>query len=137
MASWWRPSQKEVRHTSDVRWHSWIQLDGPKELTAPLHDCCLVEQSTKLSGDFLRAIELDPNYANAHHWYGELLSVTGRHQEAILQAKRALEIEPLSLVMTRDGASLLFRAASDAAAAQCRKTLELNSEFAQRYIKWD
>ncbi len=48
--------------------------------------------------EFLRAIQLDPNYANAHHWYGELLSVTGRHQEAILQAKRALEIEPLSLI---------------------------------------
>ena len=81
--------------------------------------------------EFLRAIELDPNYANAHHWYGELLSVTGRHQGAILQAKRALEIEPLSLIMnTWMARRYYFARQVDAAAAQCRKTLELNSEFA-------
>src|SRR5260370_4153603 len=81
--------------------------------------------------EFLRAIELDPNYANAHHWYGEFLSVTGRHQEAILQAKRALEIEPLSLIMnTWMARRYYFARQVDAAAAQCRKTLELNGVFA-------
>ena len=81
--------------------------------------------------EFLRAIELDPNYANAHHWYGELLSVTGRHQEAILQAKRALEIEPLSLIMnTWMARRYYFGRQFDAASEQCRKTLELNGDFA-------
>ena len=81
--------------------------------------------------EFLRAIELDANYANAHHWYGELLSVTGRHQEAILQAKRALEIEPLSLIVnTWTARRYYFARQVDAAALQCRKALELNGEFA-------
>jgi len=81
--------------------------------------------------EFLRAIELESNYANAHHWYGELLSVTGRHQEAILQAKRALEIEPLSLIMnTWVARRYYFARQVDVASAQCRKTLELNGEFA-------
>ena len=81
--------------------------------------------------EFLRAIELDPNYANAHHWYAELLSVTGRHQEAILQAKRALEIEPVSLIVNTWAARRYYLARQvDAASAQCRKALELNSQFA-------
>jgi len=81
--------------------------------------------------EFLRAIQLDANYANAHHWYGELLSVTGRHQEAILQAKRALEIEPLSLIVNTWAARRYYFARQiDAASAQCRKALELNGEFA-------
>jgi eukaryotic-like serine/threonine-protein kinase len=81
--------------------------------------------------EFLRAIELDPNYANAHHWYGEFLSVTGRHQEAILQAKRALEIEPLSLIMnTWMARRYYFARQFGTASEQCRKTLELNGDFA-------
>ena len=81
--------------------------------------------------EFLRAIELDPNYANAHHWYGELLSVTGRHQEAISEAKRALEIEPVSLIVsTWAGRRYYLARQLDAASVQCQKALELNGEFA-------
>jgi eukaryotic-like serine/threonine-protein kinase len=81
--------------------------------------------------EFLRAIELDPNYANAHHWYGDLLGATGRHQEAISSEKRALEIEPVSLIMnTWLARRYYFGRQMDAASAQCRKALELNGNFA-------
>src|SRR5713101_6313304 len=33
--------------------------------------------------EFKRALQLSPRYANAHHWYGDYLSVVGRHEEAL------------------------------------------------------
>jgi class 3 adenylate cyclase/TolB-like protein/Tfp pilus assembly protein PilF len=45
---------------------------------------------------FLRALELDSEYAYAHYWYSALLSALGRHQEAIRQAREALSVDPLS-----------------------------------------
>jgi eukaryotic-like serine/threonine-protein kinase len=49
--------------------------------------------------DFKRAIELRPNYATAHHWYSILLRDRGRFDEAIAEARRALELDPLSPIM--------------------------------------
>jgi tetratricopeptide (TPR) repeat protein len=47
--------------------------------------------------EFHRAIELNPNYAQAHHWYGNLLlGPEGRHDEAIAELQRAQELDPLS-----------------------------------------
>ena len=45
-------------------------------------------------GDFKRAIELNPNYATAHHWYGWYLALMGRFEEAIAQVKKAQELDP-------------------------------------------
>ena len=44
-------------------------------------------------------IELNPNYANAHHWYGEYLSLVGRHHLAMREAERARELDPLSSII--------------------------------------
>ncbi len=50
--------------------------------------------------EFKRAIELNPAYSVAHHWYGSvLLCAQSRHDEALAEELRALEIEPLSLVI--------------------------------------
>jgi tetratricopeptide (TPR) repeat protein len=49
--------------------------------------------------EFRRAIELNPNYATAHHWYGETLASSGRFDEAIAESKRAQELEPHSLII--------------------------------------
>jgi tetratricopeptide (TPR) repeat protein len=47
--------------------------------------------------EFQRAIALNPNYATAHHWYGNgLLLALGRFEEAIAEGKRAIELDPLS-----------------------------------------
>ena len=46
--------------------------------------------------DFRRAIELNPSYPLAHHWYSLALSSLGRVEEAIREHRRALELDPLS-----------------------------------------
>lgn len=47
--------------------------------------------------DFQRAIKLNPNYATAHHWYGEHLINVGQAERAVTELKRARELDPLSL----------------------------------------
>jgi len=47
-------------------------------------------------GQHRRAIELNPNYATAHHWYGFHLLMEGRFEEALDQLLRARELDPLS-----------------------------------------
>src|SRR5262249_9473003 len=46
---------------------------------------------------YLRAIELKPNYATAHHWYAMFLSAMGRTDEARREIKLAQDLDPLSL----------------------------------------
>ena len=45
---------------------------------------------------YRRAIELSPNYANAHFYYGFLLGLEGRFDEAIAKGKQASDLDPLS-----------------------------------------
>ena len=55
----------------------------------------------------------------------------GRHEEAIAEKKRAVELDPLSLVMNRSlGWTFYFARHYDAAIEQYRKTLELDPNFA-------
>ena len=89
--------------------------------------------------EFKRAIELNPGYATAHQWYAEYLSEMGRYNEAIAEAKRAQELDPLSLIINADGGLVFFYARRyDEAIAQCRRTLELNAGFypAHLYLGW-
>jgi len=49
---------------------------------------------------FMRGIELKPDYAGAHHWYAiNLLTPLGRFDKAVLEAQRALDLEPFSLAI--------------------------------------
>jgi TolB-like protein/DNA-binding winged helix-turn-helix (wHTH) protein/Flp pilus assembly protein TadD len=53
--------------------------------------------------EFQRAIDLNPNFAQAHHWYGNLLlGPEGRHDEAIAELQRAQELDPFSLIINAD-----------------------------------
>ena len=80
--------------------------------------------------EFQRAIELDPNYATAHHWYGICLSATGRSEQAIASLKRARQLDPLSLIINADmGLELYFARRYDEAIEQVRKTLEMDPDF--------
>lgn len=53
-------------------------------------------QDERSEAEFLRAIALDPNYALAHHWYGNSLLVRGLIAQAMVQHKEALALEPVS-----------------------------------------
>lgn len=79
---------------------------------------------------FKRAIEINPNYATAHHWYALHLSMEGRHEEAVAKVKRAAELDPLSLMINTDvGLVLSIARRYDEGIAQFQKTLELDPNF--------
>jgi serine/threonine-protein kinase len=81
--------------------------------------------------EFKRALELNPNYAVAHQWYGEYLAAVGRHQEAIAAFKRAIDLDPLSLIIhaTLGRHGYYFARQYDQAIAQLRKTLDMDDKF--------
>jgi len=79
---------------------------------------------------FLRAIELNPNYANAHHWYAEYLSLVGQHEAAIREAERARELDPISSIINAwVGSRYFFARRYDLAIEQYRSVVELDSTF--------
>lgn len=78
----------------------------------------------------LRTIQLNPGYAFGRSRYALLLSGMGRHEEAIAQAERAHELDPLNLLtFTVVGDTLFFARRFDRSVASYRKCLELNSNF--------
>jgi len=87
--------------------------------------------------EFERAIELNPNYPTAHQWYGSsALTALGQFDKAIAEVKRAIELDPLSLVINTDLGNTLYRARRyDDAIAQMRKTLEMDPGF--YYAHWN
>jgi tetratricopeptide (TPR) repeat protein len=80
--------------------------------------------------EFRRAIDLDPNNADARRGYAHLLSNTGRHEEALGEVERARELDPLSLITnTLQGQFLHFAGRDDDALRRFEKTFELDSNF--------
>jgi TolB-like protein/DNA-binding winged helix-turn-helix (wHTH) protein/Tfp pilus assembly protein PilF len=80
---------------------------------------------------FRRAIELSPNYATAHQWYGLLLMAEKRFDEAAHEFATALEIDPLSLMTSADlGQVYFYSGRFDQTIEQTRKILEINPDFA-------
>jgi serine/threonine-protein kinase len=83
----------------------------------------------KAEREFKRANELDPNLAIGNY-AGSYLSPLGRHAEAIAEMKRALELEPVSLIQNASVAGVLMYARQyDLALEQAKKTLELDPNF--------
>jgi Flp pilus assembly protein TadD len=80
--------------------------------------------------EFRRAIELSPGYATAHHWYAWHLALFGQDKDAIAEMKKALSLDPLSLIINADLAELLvIDRAYDEAIVQSRKTIEMDPNF--------
>src|SRR5881227_2141074 len=81
--------------------------------------------------EFRRAIELNPNYATAHHWYGESgLTPLGQFEDGVAELKRALQLDPLSVIINADVGTVLTSARRyDEAIEQLRKTLEMDPSF--------
>jgi len=84
---------------------------------------------------FKRALELNPNSAEAHLFYAHLLSNTGRHAEALAEAKLARELNPLfPFAGALEGQFLLHAGQPDEALARLRKTSELEPRFWMPYL---
>jgi TolB-like protein len=80
--------------------------------------------------EFKRALALSPNYAEAHHWYGIYLANLGRHEEADREARQAIELDPLSLLMNMTPAMNFFLAHQyDRAVEQLQKVIEMEPNF--------
>src|SRR6266496_1349393 len=88
--------------------------------------------------EFERAIELNPNYPTAHHWFARTdLLALGQFDRAIAEMKRALELDPVSPLFHAELGGLYMMARRyDDAIAQLRDTVEMDPEFywAHRFL---
>jgi TolB-like protein/DNA-binding winged helix-turn-helix (wHTH) protein/Tfp pilus assembly protein PilF len=112
------PSLAEA-HTSLAYLKFWEQWDWPAA-----------------EREFRRAIALNPDYATAHQWYAEYLRLMGRFDESIAESNRALELDPLSLVINMEaGLPYYFRHQYDKALEHFQKALALDPSFALAYVE--
>src|SRR5258705_1742132 len=80
--------------------------------------------------EYCKALEMNPNYPTAHHWYAAQLLLQCRLEQALQEIKKAQQLDPLSLGINKDFAVILLYARDyDKALEQCRKTLEIEPHF--------
>jgi tetratricopeptide (TPR) repeat protein len=80
--------------------------------------------------EFRHSLELDPNNGSTHLWYGLFLSPLGRHEEALVQFKRALQSDPLNLNFNSNLATGYANSRQyDLALDLFRKTIEMDPNF--------
>jgi serine/threonine-protein kinase len=85
--------------------------------------------------EFQQAIALSPGYPDAHIWYSLLLAGLSRHDEAIAEAKRAQESDPLSLIANAVVGRMFWLARQyDQAIKEELKTLDLDPNFGTAYF---
>jgi serine/threonine-protein kinase len=79
---------------------------------------------------YLHALDLNPNYVTAHSWYSRFLSWMARHGEAIREARRAQELDPLSVVVSNNLSLVFYHARQyDQAKEQARHTLQMDNNY--------
>ena len=89
--------------------------------------------------EYRRAIELNPNYATAHHWLGADLVYLKRFDDSLLELRRGEELDPLSpIIGTNLGDTLVFARRYDEAIAQYNRTVVRNPNFSyvHRALGW-
>jgi eukaryotic-like serine/threonine-protein kinase len=80
--------------------------------------------------EFKRAIELNPNYDNAHHWYSHYLMALGRTEESLSESKRFLELDQIGLITNAHlGWHYLYAHKYDLAIEQLQKALEMDPNY--------
>ncbi len=113
-----------------------ISIDG--QLAEPHTSLGVVNEQlwqwSEAEPEFKRAIELNPNYATAFHWYAAFLRNTGRTNEAVPLIMRAQEIDPLSSAINSEVAVIyLVQNNYQAAIETCLKIIELDPAFSNAY----
>lgn len=95
---------------------------------------------TRLGGSLRRprALELSASYVTAHQWFAEYLAALGRHDEALVEIKRAQQLDPLSVPVNRAvGWVLYFARRYDQAIEEFQKTLAMDPDFlGARLVLW-
>lgn len=133
MSTWsYAPAQEAV---PKARAAALKALEIDPNLAAALPSLALINEFFDLDWStaearFKRAIELDPNYATAHHWYSELLAYQGRFDEALEESAIAGKLDPRSLIIAVDRAYILSYARQyDQALDQFRSVMAVDPEF--------
>jgi TolB-like protein/DNA-binding winged helix-turn-helix (wHTH) protein/Tfp pilus assembly protein PilF len=86
--------------------------------------------------EYLRAIDLNPNYPTAHQWYAVNLAATDRMEAALAELRHAQELDPLSLIISADIGELLGCARRyEEAVAQLQSTLQMDPNFLLAHIE--
>jgi TolB-like protein/Tfp pilus assembly protein PilF len=84
--------------------------------------------------EYRRAIELDPNYATAHHWYADFLAGMGRSEEGMAEIRKAEELDPLSPVIQVSSAVMSCRLGQCTQAIQeLQRTLDSYPDFVEAH----
>ncbi|HEV7397836.1 MAG TPA: winged helix-turn-helix domain-containing protein [Pyrinomonadaceae bacterium] len=98
-------------------------------------DCCYGWDWNAAEQNYLKTIELKPNYPTAHHWYGELLTILGRAEESAAHLQLAQESDPLSLAINADNAAASYYAREyKKSEGQLCNLLELNPRFVRAHV---
>jgi TolB-like protein/DNA-binding winged helix-turn-helix (wHTH) protein/Tfp pilus assembly protein PilF len=85
--------------------------------------------------EFRRAVELNPNYPTAHHWYAAYLVSMKRPQEAEAEIDKASMLDPLSLIINEARGEIRYLARDPNSAIKlCLHAQELDPNFAETYL---
>jgi TolB-like protein/Tfp pilus assembly protein PilF len=85
--------------------------------------------------EFQHAIALKPQYGPVHIWYSHFLRAMNRTEESLAECRRALECDPLGIVLNMHlGWHHLYARQYEKAAEQCLKTLELDQSFILAHV---
>src|SRR5215471_17847312 len=109
-----------------------LQLDGslPEAHTSLAFAYHQQWQWEEAEAEFKHSIELNPNYATAHHWYSLHLNDTGRFDEALTEIKRAQQLDPVSVIIALNLAQAYINQGNfDAAIEQSKRLLDLDPNF--------
>lgn len=98
--------------------------------TLGLVDWLLDRDKVAAEKEFLRAIELNPNYPTAHHWYSRYFRSIGRLDDGWREIKKAEQLDPLSLIIINNIAEIeIDRHDLNAAARECQRAIDLDPNF--------
>lgn len=89
-------------------------------------------RSKEAEREFHRSLELNPNYATAHHWFAFYLVLAGEMNEAIAEIERARRLDPLSPIINADTGQMLYASGqNEQAKARLHQAIELMPELGQ------
>jgi TolB-like protein/Flp pilus assembly protein TadD len=128
---------KEALQSAKVATLEALRLDGTlAEAHASLGYVRLFDWDwSEAEKEYRRAVELNPNYPTAHHWYALYLTAMGRHAEAVAEIKRAQELDPLSLpIGVGVGWHFFLTRQYDRAIAEYQGVLEMEPNFYMAHL---
>jgi DNA-binding winged helix-turn-helix (wHTH) protein/TolB-like protein/Flp pilus assembly protein TadD len=99
-----------------------------------INDCFHEWKWADAEREYRRAIELNPSYATAHHWFAEFLALEGRFEESFAEYKRAIELDPHSLAVKTDlGFAYFYARQNDRAIEYLQNLKKIDAKYPRTY----